>query len=102
MPYLHILIYRKFETYRLLINIFKWVNTAKQSTGRSDTQGLIFILSVRDPEPFDWYQRFMGIKDLVQGCFTPESKLLNVGAGNSRKHHFYSLGLSEEMFDEGY
>ncbi|CAD8114643.1 unnamed protein product [Paramecium sonneborni] len=48
----------------------------------------------RDPEPFDWYQRFTGIKDLVQGCFTPESKLLNVGAGNSR--------LSEEMFDEGY
>ncbi|KAM3134123.1 hypothetical protein pb186bvf_013744 [Paramecium bursaria] len=48
----------------------------------------------RDPEPFDWYQRFNGFKDLVQGTFTPESKLLNVGAGNSR--------LSEEMFDEGY
>ncbi|CAD8192011.1 unnamed protein product [Paramecium pentaurelia] len=48
----------------------------------------------RDPEPFDWYQRFAGIKDLVSACFTPESKLLNIGAGNSR--------LSEEMFDEGY
>ncbi|CAD8066406.1 unnamed protein product [Paramecium primaurelia] len=48
----------------------------------------------RDPEPFDWYQRFTGVKDLVQACFTPESRLLNVGAGNSR--------LSEEMFDEGY
>lgn len=44
---------------------------------------LFSILNSRDPEPFDWYQRFSGVKDLIANCFTPESKLLNVGAGNS-------------------
>ena len=48
----------------------------------------------RDPEPFDWYQRFSGVKDIICTYFTPESKILNVGAGNSR--------MSEEMFEEGY
>jgi hypothetical protein len=37
---------------------------ANQSIGKSDTRGnadqnIIY----RDPEPFDWYQRFNGIKD---------------------------------------
>lgn len=48
----------------------------------------------RDPEPFDWLQRFQGIREYVLRELTQESKILNVGAGNSR--------LSEEMFEEGY
>ncbi|EGR34823.1 protein kinase domain protein [Ichthyophthirius multifiliis] len=48
----------------------------------------------RDPEPFDWYQRFQGIKQFIVPYLTAESRILNVGAGNSR--------LSEELFDEGY
>jgi len=48
----------------------------------------------RDLEPFDWYQRFSGVKDIVTQYIQPDSKVLNVGAGNSR--------MSEEMFDEGY
>ncbi|KRX10497.1 hypothetical protein PPERSA_01509 [Pseudocohnilembus persalinus] len=52
----------------------------------------------RDPEPFDWYQRLTGIKDLLlsqqEPFLTPESAILNIGCGNSR--------LSEELFDEGY
>jgi 2-polyprenyl-3-methyl-5-hydroxy-6-metoxy-1,4-benzoquinol methylase len=66
---------------------------ARLSTGRSDIQSTIVSLC-RDPEPFDWYQRFNGIKELLQGHVLPEHRILNVGAGNSR--------LSEEMFDEGY
>ncbi|KAL4441978.1 hypothetical protein ABPG74_003729 [Tetrahymena malaccensis] len=48
----------------------------------------------RDPEPFDWYQRFSGVKQFIVPHLVPESKILNIGAGNSR--------MSEEMFDEGY
>eukprot|EP00386_Alphamonas_edax_P006320 GDKI01020499.1.p1 GENE.GDKI01020499.1~~GDKI01020499.1.p1 ORF type:complete len:243 (-),score=71.17 GDKI01020499.1:267-905(-) len=48
----------------------------------------------RDPEPFDWYQRWAGIKDIVSECVHQNQKILMVGAGNSR--------LSEEMYEDGY
>ncbi len=48
----------------------------------------------RDPEPFDWYQRFSGLKDIITTHVDKGHRILNVGAGNSR--------LSEEMFEEGY
>ncbi|CAM9918255.1 unnamed protein product [Discosporangium mesarthrocarpum] len=48
----------------------------------------------KDPEPFDWYQRFSGLKDLLSQYIRKDDNILMVGAGNSR--------LSEDMFDEGY
>jgi len=48
----------------------------------------------RDSEPFDWYQRFAGVKDVITQFVGPESNILNIGCGNSR--------MSEEMYDEGY
>ena len=47
----------------------------------------------RDPEPFDWFQRYSGIKELVGQYLKKSDKILNVGAGNSR--------LTEEMFEDG-
>ena len=38
-----------------------------------------------DPDPFDWYQRFSGVKDSITPHFTTESVILNVGCGNSSK-----------------
>lgn len=43
---------------------FKWVSTESLSIGRRDMQGKN-ILSARDPEPFDWYQRFSGLRDII-------------------------------------
>lgn len=48
----------------------------------------------RDIEPFDWYQRYSGLKDIITTNIDKDHKILNVGAGNSR--------LSEEMTEEGY
>lgn len=48
----------------------------------------------RDPEPFDWYQRWSGIRDVLTEYIKPTQNILVIGAGNSR--------LSEEMFDEGF
>ena len=48
----------------------------------------------RDTEPFDWYQRWAGIRDTLVEYVKPSMNILNIGSGNSR--------LSEEMFDEGF
>eukprot|EP00357_Protocruzia_adherens_P019331 CAMPEP_0115005726 /NCGR_PEP_ID=MMETSP0216-20121206/20057_1 /TAXON_ID=223996 /ORGANISM="Protocruzia adherens, Strain Boccale" /LENGTH=214 /DNA_ID=CAMNT_0002372135 /DNA_START=40 /DNA_END=684 /DNA_ORIENTATION=- len=48
----------------------------------------------RDKEPFDWYQRWSGIKDVVTQHILPTNKILVLGCGNSR--------MSEEMFDDGF
>lgn len=48
----------------------------------------------RDTEPFDWYQRYSGLKDIITTNIDKDHRILNVGAGNSR--------LSEEMAEEGY
>ena len=39
----------------------------------------------KDKEPFDWYQRYNGIKDIITQYVQPSFQILNVGAGNSRK-----------------
>ena len=39
----------------------------------------------KDKEPFDWYQRYSGLKDIITQYVQPSFSILNVGAGNSRK-----------------
>ena len=48
----------------------------------------------RDTEPFDWYQRWEGVRDIVTQYLQKDYKILNIGCGNSR--------MSEEMYEEGY
>lgn len=48
----------------------------------------------KDPEPFDWYQRYSGIKDLIAQYVKKADNILMAGSGNSR--------LSEDMYDDGY
>ena len=48
----------------------------------------------RDPEPFDWYQRYSGVKDLVAQYVRKTDHILMLGCGNSR--------LSEDMYDDGF
>jgi len=37
----------------------------------------------RDTDPFDWYQRYSGIKDILTQYINTNHQLLNIGAGNS-------------------
>jgi len=48
----------------------------------------------RDPEPFDWYQRWAGLKDVLMEYIQTNHQVMNLGCGNSR--------LSEEMYEEGF
>lgn len=47
----------------------------------------------RDPEPFDWYQRYSGLKDLIGQYIKKTDHMLMAGCGNSR--------LTEDMFEDG-
>jgi ubiquinone/menaquinone biosynthesis C-methylase UbiE len=48
----------------------------------------------KKPEPFDWYQRWPGLKDTLQKFIQKDHIILMAGSGNSH--------LSEEMYEEGY
>ena len=48
----------------------------------------------KDPEPFDWYQRYSGIQELLQKYVKKDDAVLMAGCGNSR--------LSEDMFEDGF
>ncbi|CAM9482898.1 unnamed protein product [Choristocarpus tenellus] len=48
----------------------------------------------KDPEPFDWYQRYSGLKDWIAQFIRKDDNILMVGAGNSR--------LTEDMYDNGF
>eukprot|EP01112_Ceratiomyxa_fruticulosa_P024156 TRINITY_DN966_c0_g1_i2.p1 TRINITY_DN966_c0_g1~~TRINITY_DN966_c0_g1_i2.p1 ORF type:complete len:216 (+),score=34.40 TRINITY_DN966_c0_g1_i2:347-994(+) len=48
----------------------------------------------REPEPFDWYQRYDGLSVLLKSLVQPSDSILMVGCGNSR--------LSEDMYSDGY
>jgi hypothetical protein len=56
----------------------------KLNTGKNAIQGIIF-LRFSHPEPFDWYQVYAGIKDILTQHVVKTDKILNVGSGNSRK-----------------
>jgi 2-polyprenyl-3-methyl-5-hydroxy-6-metoxy-1,4-benzoquinol methylase len=79
----------------------KWNHTVTHNTGKQDTLGKIptlyydFILtSCRIKDYFDWYQRWIKLKPILETVIMPSQNILNLGCGNSR--------LSEEMFQDGY
>jgi hypothetical protein len=46
---------------------------------------LNYLSITRDTEPFDWYQRYEGIKSVLDRYVQPTHKVLMSGAGNSRE-----------------
>lgn len=48
----------------------------------------------KDPEPFDWYQRYSGLAEIIQKYIKKDDSILMAGAGNSR--------LSEDMYEDGF
>lgn len=57
----------------------------RSSIGKKDIQGIINFYLYRQPEPFDWYQVYSGIKDVITQYINKNDKILNVGSGNSSK-----------------
>ena len=55
---------------------------ARSNIGKRDIQGTS-LFYFRQPEPFDWYQVYSGIKDVITQYINKNDKILNVGAGNS-------------------
>ena len=49
---------------------------------------------MKDKDPYDWYQRYNGIKDTITQYIQPDNDILMLGCGNSR--------MSEAMFEDSY
>jgi len=56
-----------------------------QNTGKIVTNGILFFLIYQksEPESFDWYQKYKGIRDCLTSRIKPTDKILNIGCGNS-------------------
>ncbi len=54
--------------------------TVSRATDRAAT----LLLPRRDPEPFDWYQRYTELRDVMSQYLRKSSNLLMSGCGNSR------------------
>lgn len=48
----------------------------------------------KDTSPYDWYQKYAGLKDIITQHVTRDMKVLDLGAGNS--------DLCTSMFHDGY
>jgi SAM-dependent methyltransferase len=48
----------------------------------------------KDPEPFDWYQRYDALRDILRAVVAPTASVLVAGCGNSR--------LTGEMWRDGF
>ena len=58
-----------------------------QNIGMKDTQGKSNFYR-RQPEPFDWYQIYTGIKDVITQYISKNHRVLNIGAGNSSNKYW--------------
>ncbi len=43
---------------------------------------------------FDWFQTYIGVKDIFSQYFDQDAKILNIGCGTSK--------LAESLYNEGY
>lgn len=62
--------------------------TENKNTGTSVTRSnntTCCTHKFRDLEPFDWYQRYAGLKHILNKYIKHSAKILMVGAGTSRK-----------------
>jgi hypothetical protein len=54
------------------------------NTGKIDTRGkMVKFLYYREPDPFDWYQKYAGVRDCVTQHVKENNQILNIGCGNS-------------------
>src|SRR3546814_3927261 len=58
---------------------------------RTDTLFPYTTLFRSDAEPFDWYQRYSGIRDLINQYVRREDNILMSGAGNRSEEHTSEL-----------
>ena len=48
----------------------------------------------KDKEPFDWYQHYTGVRDMVTQYLKPDKSILVIGCGNSK--------FSEDLYEDGF
>jgi hypothetical protein len=44
-----------------------------------------------DPEPFEWYHKFVDIEPLITGLLAANKKVLVIGCGNSSNNYKFKI-----------
>jgi len=55
-----------------------------QSIGKKNINGKYYEKHYSEPEPFDWYQRYQGLRDCLTQNIKLGDKILDIGCGTSR------------------
>ena len=50
-----------------------------------------------DPEPFDWYQRYSGIKEILSTYLQKTDHMLMTGCGNSREYPLFKFQFQRSI-----
>lgn len=83
-----------YKTYNLNQHVFLKEQPLWQTDLLGKTLCRVKSTSPRNCTEFDWYQNWANLRDIISQYIKYDSKILNVGAGNSP--------FSEAMYAEGY
>ena len=61
--------------------IKKVVTMVRNNFGKKDMLSINYF--TRNPNPFDWYQNWKSLKDIISQYVKKKHSILNVGCGNS-------------------
>ena len=82
------------KTYNLNLHVFLKEQPLRQADFLGEALRWVHFLRFRNCTEFDWYQNWANLRDIISQFIRYDSKILNVGAGNSP--------FSEAMYAEGY
>lgn len=77
-----------------LLTFYPWQTDLHSASSSAGSQEYWDARYAKETEPFDWYQRYSGLRPVFSRFLPRGQRILHAGCGNSR--------LAEELLDDGY